>query len=581
MISQSRTDLYKIAERIGLLIIFLLCSYFLLSFLFSVWANYWPGPFNDFWVDARLITQYFRNDLNTEDLFVAHNNVHRIVVPRFLFLVDYQFFSGSNSFLVSISLLCKLIFVVLCNWIFRDRPWQEKLLLNGLVFAGVFHAHNVHNVIYNSNMQWDLVAVFSLLSVYCYHLAHNAPGKLFTVYYSLFLLLLVLAMLSQAGAFAVMPVCLLISLFNKRYKVFFSSLVLFLALFYFLVYVLPVSDPENPVLGSALTTLVMFPGIVVGFFLKMLTVALLHYVGPLSYIFAGLIALFFVVSLFKVQQTKAAYQNIFLYFAIYLFINLINISAARVVFSANHWWASRFESTIILFVVMVLLHSYFAVRQFSHGRILYLSRTLVLGTGVILFCWSQNFAYKDAFKLSNQVFGTHAYVFFHDRNQFAGNGLITFHNENDRIAAADPVFSEFGLAYYHNKQGGEGEHKRHKELGEGFFNQKKDFAEFSQRCKVKVDSDIEFIENSEEELFYFTLPLRLNVSATMASLQNRNSYYVLDSNGRVNGFSYLSAKANGHWPDIALEGWVKKKEIAYVAEVRSSGDVDCLYQKEL
>ena len=85
------------------------CSYFTIFFLYSVFANYWPGPFVDYWIDIPNVEKFFNGQLAFHDLISAHANVHRLFIPRLLFVADYHFFSGSNALLVWVSIVCKII----------------------------------------------------------------------------------------------------------------------------------------------------------------------------------------------------------------------------------------------------------------------------------------------------------------------------------------------------------------------------------------------------------------------------------------------------------------------------------------
>src|SRR5690606_26055094 len=175
-------------QKAGCLIPIGLSIYFLASFLFTLLANYFPGPFYDYWVDIAKVEKSFEDPLSLglRELLATHNEIHRIFILLILFILDHVLADCTNVFLIIFSLSCKLVILILFNFSISQQTLQKKIWLNGVFCIGIFSLGNISNIIMTSNVQWDLMLAFSFLAFYFYQDSDNNRTKLMIS--SLFLL---------------------------------------------------------------------------------------------------------------------------------------------------------------------------------------------------------------------------------------------------------------------------------------------------------------------------------------------------------------------------------------------------------
>lgn len=568
------------ADSVALLIAATIFTYFTLFFLYSVFANYWPGPFVDYWIDIPNVEKFFNGELTFHDLISAHANVHRLFIPRLLFIADYRFFAGSNVLLVWISIICKVSTLLLFNYIIRDQSFRSKLLLNTLLFAAIFNAANLSNVLHNSNMQWDLASVFACLAIYFYsrdvysqNLSAPSPPMQRIRSIAWAWLFFAGGFLSQAGALPVIFVFVCISLLNKRWLESAFSLLMVLLVLYLTFALLPVNEPEKATYENAVAMMLFKLKYVAIYIFKMFSGS----VYPLDnrlFVFSWLLLAMFVVSLVFAGKTRPVYNNVFLAFAVFAFLMMVTIAAARVDFSPNTWSANRYQTNVLLFILALSLHCYFSVSVFfsRHTKILQ-NAVFIFSLGS--FFITQYFLHNYAVIFGNKVFDAQSYMLTHGATQYNGASLLPSLQEHDRIAASDPLFRQHGFAWYANKQAGHGFYRQSKNSGELFLRAEEKIPYFGHNTINNGNITYHAVEGGLG--FAFATPLDTEHQSFLATVIARNTYYVLDIDGIVIGFAYVFINPDHLFSQAEIRGYVTATTAHSIAKVSSSGQPVCLF----
>jgi len=536
-----------------------LCVYFALTFLYSTFANYWPGPFVDYWIDIPHVEHFFSGTLTWHELISAHANVHRLFIPRLLFIADFLFFAGTNTLLIWVSIFCKIATLWLFNHLIQDQDTKTKFLLNALIFSAILNAANISNVLHNSNMQWDLVSVFCCFAVYFYsrHINAPLPRRIKTLCIALFFF--TCGFLSQAGALPVLFVFVFISLLNKRWAESFLSFIFMAGVFYLTFVVLPVNEPQNPTYEGALTTFVLKLKYVAIYVFKMFSGSI-YFIDDHYFVFSWIILSLFLFSLLHAHKTKTVCHNIFLYLALFAFLMMVTIAAARVDFAPKTWPANRYQTNVMLFILSLSLHSYFSVPVWLGDRYKPILQNAILVFSITSFGITQYFLNNYGAIFGNKVFAAQAYMLTHGANQYNGAELLpSLHEEYDRIAESDPFFQQHGFAWYANKQ-----HLPEQEK-----------SAFTNTCTNNSVS-LQYSKGEGGEGLQFSAPLNTKPFSFLDTIP-RNTYYVLDANGNVVGFSYLFIDPNHQYSRREIQGYVATPTAKYIAEINHNGSVNCLY----
>ena len=547
------------------------CAGFSLCFLFSVFANYWPGPFVDYWIDIPNVEKYFNGTLTWHDLVSAHANVHRLFIPRLLFIMDYQFFAGTNTLLIGASLLCKGATLVFFNDLIKDQDRRTKWLLNILIFAAILNAANLSNVLHNSNMQWDLVSVFSCFAIYFYNQYTCASSPPKAVALGLAFFCFACGFLSQAGALPVLFVFIFISLLNKRWTESILGFIFMAGVFYLTFVVLPVNEPQNPTYETALATVVLKLKYVAIYVFKMFSGSM-YFIDNQYFIFSWIMLLLFLFSLFHAHKTKPVYHNIFLHLALFAFLMMVTIAAARVDFAPKTWPANRYQTNVMLFILTLSLHAYFSIPVWFGNTHKAFLQNAMLCFSIASFLITQYFLSNYGAIFGNKVFAAQAYMLTHGVNQYNGADLLpSLHAENDRIAGSDAFFRQHGFAWYANKQAAHGTAKK---TGEPLV-LAADLPSFADSCSHAV-APASYGKVADGEGLQFTTTLR-NQPAVLLHHMPRNTYYVLDGNGAVIGFAFLYIDPDHPYAGREIQGYVVTPSAKYLAETNHSGNTTCLY----
>jgi hypothetical protein len=560
-------------SRLAYALALVFCALFALVFVISLLVTCWPGPYNDYWADIWTLQKALTDGINLPDLITAHNNAHRILVPRLLFILDYQWFQGTNLLILLTGLACKITALLLFNRIIHTQPLAVRLLLNILFFAAILNSNNLYNILYSSNIQWDLMLIFSLLAIYGHTLAlegHTLRMGWLVIAY----LFLLLGLLSQAGTLAALPVFWLICLLHRFHKTLLASVLLSVAILYATFYVLPVSDPGEPTYQPALMMLLLGGKTVLFFVFNLLDSGLYAHIGKISFYFSTWLLALLLLSLSGIRRTQTVHRNIFLLFALFAVLAMIEIAAARSTFTPKHWGSSRFHGISLLFIVAISSHVFLAAQILLGKRAAFLLRSLTLLHALVILLLVQYFSYQDAFGLSNKVFRAHAYMFSHQRNQFDGDKIVTFFNERDRIAGIDPFFTAHDLAYYANKQDHHGNYRQLAELNHTLLAQT-DMPGLVNGCAT-LEATLQVAPDEEGKHLAINWQLQHHAGDLLRLLFFRNTYYLLDEQGSVTGFVYLYLDPQQPWRSPAFRGFASSPSGKYLVEI-DDGEARCLY----
>jgi len=550
------------------------CACFALSFLYAVLSNYWPGPFVDYWIDIPNVEKFFNGTLTLHDLISAHANVHRLFIPRLLFIADYRYFSGSNVLLILVSIICKMAMLLLFNHIIKDQASGKKLLLNMLFFAAILNAANISNVLHNSNLQWDLVSVFSCFAIYFFSQKIQAPLTERMAFIGWALFFFACGFLSQAGALPVLFVFVFISLLNKKYIEFLFGMGLMILVAYLTFVVLPVNEPEKPTYQGALAMMIFKLKYVALYVFKMFSGSI-YFIDDAHFIFSWIILGLFVLGLVFAHKTKNIYNNVFLHVALFAFLMMVTIAAARVDFAPNAWPANRYQTNALLFILSLSLHSYFSVSVWLRDQSTIKVQNIIFIFSLGSFLITQYYLNNYGTIFANKVFSAQAYMLTHGVNQNNGADLLPSLQEYDRIAAPDPFFRQHRFAYYANKQGGDGMYKDFKKVGEIFLTGQ-DKKVFVDTCQINTGF-VQYSHVEGGEGLQFSVPINIKYPFFPKEIFSRNTYYVLDTDGVVTGFSYIFIDPDHQYSRAGIRAYVSNSSARYIAEIDKAGRPVCLY----
>lgn len=569
--------LYQSLSRAWQLLLVLVCACFILSFVYLVLANYWPGPYEDYWADMPLIDSLYNGTISFDQLIIAHNNSHRILIPRLLFLADYQLASGTNTLLIMAALLFKVALLVLCNRLLVTRTLSERLLFNALIIMVIFNSALVYNTVFNINIQWDMMMLFSLSAIACfYRYCHTRPHSM--IFLVLAYLLFACAALTHAGGFFCLPFFGVMAIREKRYKDLLLPTGLFIALFYLTFYVLPVSHPNAPTYQMMIIDMATITPRVFGHFFQQLSVGI-YREHNIAYIYFS----FYVLALIGFNsiahiKIKHGEGSFWAYASIFTLTVMFIISCSRVGWL---WTASadlpRFKVLSLFLLLALTLHCLLMIRHMHSPLWAAMIRCFVMTHSVALILLVQQLNLTLNFTTSNNNFATHAIMLLKGADRETGRWLgrnILFREERDILAHMDTVFQSRGLAYYHNKvirtNTGWLLHK----TGEALVTASQ-LPSFAAGCSPNT-SAVDIRSDEGITAIFSTLIDPKTHNIPLASI-NRDSYFVLDTNGIITGYAYIYVETETNHLQAFIRGVSHTSDIHYIAEI-SHRQPKCLYQ---
>jgi len=559
------------------LILILACAGFILSFVYLVFANYWPGPYEDYWADMPLIESLYNGTISFHQLIIAHNNSHRILIPRLLFLADYQFASGTNTLLITAAFLFKLALMVLFNRLLVTRNLAERLLFNTLIIMVIFNSALVYNTVFNINIQWDMMLLFSLSAIACfYRYCHTRPHSM--VYFMLAYLLFFCAALTHAGGFFCLPVFWLIAIREKKYRDQFLPVGLFITLFYLTFYVLPVSHPDAPTYQMMIIDMATITGRVFGHFFQLLSAGI-YREHTIAYIYFSFFVLALIIfNIVAHRKIKHGEGSFWAYASLFMLIVMFIVSSSRVGWL---WTASadlpRFKVLSLFLLLTLTLHCLVIIRHMMNPLLASGIRCFVIANSAALILMVQQLNFTLNFSTSNNNFATHAIMLLKGANRETGRWLgrnILYREDRDILAHMDAIFQSRGLAYYDNKVIQTDNGRLLYKTGDALLATNQ-LSSFTQGCSPNT-SVIETRSDEGIVAIFSTLidPKTHNILLTSI---NRDSYFVLDENGIITGYAYIYVDTETNNVRTFIRGVSNTSNIHYVAEI-SSNQPKCLYQ---
>lgn len=558
-------------------LLILISACFVLFFVYQVLANYWPGPYEDYWADMPLIEGVFKGSATFDQLIIAHNNAHRIVIPRLFFMADYKFASGTNTLLIGTALLVKLGLVYFFNRQIIAASFTTRLLLNTLIIMAVFNGALVYNTVFNINIQWDMMILFSLISITSfYHYCLITKNSL--LYVMLAYLLFFCAALTHAGGYFCLPIFWLIAFNQRKYLDMILPTLFFVIIFYLAFFVLPLSHPD----GTTYEEVVMHQ-------FTMMREELLHFIMQLSigihadfprlYIYFSCYVLL-LASFNAVVHRKLTHResSLWIYLAIFLCMVMFVAAAARVGWI---WSAAgdlpRFKALSLCLLIILTIHCILLTRHFANEKLRNSILVLVVGHSAALMGLAHYSNYKFPFVLSNNMLATHAYMLFKgaDRinGRWLGNGIL-FREEQDPVVHFDLFFKKNGYAYYANKVVLSDQELEAKKIGDQLIHPEM-LDEFSKKCSINHAS----MEISSDDGIpaIFSTEINSGITKTLLASINRNSYFVLNSFGGITGYAYTFVNPDFEKTKAYLRGFSNTQDIQYIAEIVHN-KAACLYQ---
>ncbi len=198
-----------------------------LSTLYFVCLAYHQGPFRDMWIAMDFIRLSVGGDFHLSDFFALHGGSHRLAVPRLLFLMEYQWFSGSNIFLMLVAFAAQLSVVVL---IWRLLKQEQHISNSGRWFMVaiclilMFNATQLENFIYTFDVQWFITsaaAVWALVfwNYFFQSISESKVGALKKVKVKTLLLALIATFISMFSSFSGLCLWLVLPVLAMTYRI--------------------------------------------------------------------------------------------------------------------------------------------------------------------------------------------------------------------------------------------------------------------------------------------------------------------------------------------------------------------------
>lgn len=318
-----------------------------LNTLYTIYLNYWYGPFRDMWEVFPFLVDAVESRWNWQDLWVLYGMAHRLVVPKLLYIADYQWFDGSNHLLIAISLLCQVLISLLLVSALLKRGqtfyrWSGAAILICLQFSCTL----MFNFLHTFDVQWFTCCLFLVLCFYCLLAAqrHTGPVALCSLAFG------ILAATSNFAGMAFWPVWVVL-LFKGEFSWRARVLALLVSLFFIFFYVQGMSG-----VSASATDEPFFHLLLAGFSLFLFP--LLFMASPLSESYPVAGALFSLPALlilaifwwmYLLRGRKFYWSTIF-FAAVALACYGISVEIALGRwYGPEHYHASRYQNIVVLF----------------------------------------------------------------------------------------------------------------------------------------------------------------------------------------------------------------------------------------
>ncbi len=134
-------------------------GFVVVSTLLFICENHFVGPVRDFWHIVPLLERFDRGE-GTFALLARLHGGHRLLVPRLLYLAEYELFDGRNLFLVGVGVALQgVLAAVVARAVWAERRRSGAALTAfglGLVAMLAFSATQLENFVRPWNVHWFL-----------------------------------------------------------------------------------------------------------------------------------------------------------------------------------------------------------------------------------------------------------------------------------------------------------------------------------------------------------------------------------------------------------------------------------------
>jgi hypothetical protein len=460
--------------------------------------------------------------------------------------------------------------LLLLNRIIKNETPGTRLLLNALIFAAIFNAINIPNILNSSNIQWDLMSVFSCLAVYFYSKAFVLKqGKKFT-YYLLAYLFFGCAFFSQGGSLPVVFVFVLVALFNRSIIGTIASIVFIGLLFYLMKYVLPVNDEAAPGMMNAIAMFIFKPKYIALYTLRLMS-ANVYNLDNVMFVFSAWSLFLLALGLFFHKKTAHYANNTLLYIACCSLIMMILIAAFRMDFAASSWISNRYHPNVILFILTLHLNAFLLAGILCGSKMRIFCRSLLVASCAINFGMPQYYQYSTPGDFANIVFETQATGLYYGLDQVSARRLVTSIQTFDKIAEADPFFQQHGFAWYANKQTTNNHAKKPGDV----LIAEQDVSAFAQNCPLN-NAALTYTKTEDGKAYRFATAFDSAQNSLLAALFTRNTFYAVDEHGSVLGFAWFYVNPLAYSSSARIEGLLNAPTVKYIVEIKNN-KLSCRY----
>jgi hypothetical protein len=327
--------------------------------LFTVYLCYtleWRGPMRDLWEFVALIEQHFQGQSfqdrwNWQGLLEPYGGIHRLLLPKLLFIADYHLAAGSNYLSLTVSLLlhigaCALLLHSVCAQENFDR--QDKRLFVAIVLLFFFSTTQIYNLIYTSDNQVVISNALAVLSAWYF-----VRQRILLAYG-----VLIAACLSHSSSLMLLPAFILLNIALQcplktiLLQIFFSALWLGL-------YVSGADPLDNPT--NTLPLWQQLPTALVGVLMQ--AEGIVRYIGlhlssPTSRLWptAGIVIsylsiayLFYVVwRVYRKRKSLDRTEMLFLCLALYVFFIAVITACGRQIYP-NSALTDRYQTLVMTY----------------------------------------------------------------------------------------------------------------------------------------------------------------------------------------------------------------------------------------
>ncbi|HEY9036465.1 MAG TPA: hypothetical protein VIM96_07090 [Pseudomonadales bacterium] len=138
--------------------------------LYLVTINYLSGPYKDDWDLIPLLEQTLAGPLSFPQLWEPYAGIHRIVLTKLLFIIDYRLFNGTNIVQTTASIILQGLTLVLWMHAIRSYPATTSKKSIAMLTASMFlfHSAQVFNITYAFDSQWFISTSACVAALFFY-----------------------------------------------------------------------------------------------------------------------------------------------------------------------------------------------------------------------------------------------------------------------------------------------------------------------------------------------------------------------------------------------------------------------------